>query len=99
MHSVLCAFGFQSISASRNDRNCDWTVGFVGGRIWDSVCRTAGVRSRRKDWGDIDVKSWLGCVALSVAMRYMTVLREETRSSGPNGPYEILAGNERPPCS
>jgi hypothetical protein len=42
-----------------------------------SVCTTARVRSRRNDCGDNEVKSWLECVAFNVAIRYMTVLREE----------------------
>lgn len=43
-------------------------------------------RSRRKDSGEIVLKSWLGCVAFSVAMRYTRVFREETVSMDPNGP-------------
>jgi hypothetical protein len=74
-------------------------VGLVGGRIWPRVCRTDGVRSRRKEVGLIEVKSWFVWVALRVAMRYITVLREEMWSSGPNGPYGIFAGRDCPVTS
>jgi hypothetical protein len=44
----------------------------------------------------MEEKSWFICVALSVAIRYMSAFLEETWSNGPNGPYGILVGRECP---